>query len=853
MPTGPYRPTSAVCAFAVALACSPLAEEALAASALPDAPASGSHYRFAIEQQPLAAALNHFSQVTGWQIGMAAALSNGVSSPGVTASLPADLALQRLLQGTGLTYRTLGANSVALERSPTTRVALQQITISATRQAEDTQHVPSTVSVHTREALERDNVNDIHDLVRYEPGVSVGGTGSRSGTRGYNIRGVDGNRILTQIDGVEVPDSFFNGPYAQAERNYVDPEIIRRAEIIRGPASVLYGSSAIGGAVSYFTLEPSDVIKPGQDHGARFKTGYSSKDDSWLTSATLAGRSGAFDSLLHVSQRNGHETESYGTAGGTGLARTRANPEDARQTNVLAKLGWDYADDRRLALTYEKYRSDIDTQQLSAVGGPFNAGSSFGFYRTRQGNDTISRERFGLAHDLYLNRPWADNLKASFNYQLAKTDQRTEEIYAPFSYSVLRTRDTLYQERQWVIDVQADKSFALDASDHLLTYGTTLRRQKTTGSRSGTATCLDATGACRPGGVGSPLPAQALVSQSDFPDPTVDTYALFAQDRIGWGQWTFTPGLRYTHTRLSPHITDAFLRSVAAAEGGTVSGANKTWQRLTPSLGMTYAFDDNYTGYAQYAEGFRTPSPKSLYGNFENLGTGYTVKANPGLKPEESRSYETGLRRAFDAGSFDLALFYNQYRHFINEDAVTNGADALVFQANNIKRAVIKGVELKGYLDLTHLGAPTGWYAKGSASYQRGDNQDTGQPINSINPMTGVLGLGYAQSDYGSLLSWTLVKRQNRVDDSTLHAPDGSSRRLRTPGFGTLDLTAYYQLTADITVNGGIYNLADKQYWLWDDVRGYDGVGEAGVLAPANLDRLTAPGRNFAVNLVWAL
>ena len=50
---------------------------------------------------------------------------------------------------------------------------------------------------------------------------------------------------------------------------------------------------------------------------------------------------------------------------------------------------------------------------------------------------------------------------------------------------------------------------------------------------------------------------------------------------------------------------------------------------------------------------------------------------------------------------------------------------------------------------------------------------------------------------------------------------------------------------------GGLYNLTDKQYWLWDDVRGYDGVGEAGVTAPANLDRLTQPGRNVSVNLVW--
>lgn len=78
-------------------------------------------------------------------------------------------------------------------------------------------------------------------------------------------------------------------------------------------------------------------------------------------------------------------------------------------------------------------------------------------------------------------------------------------------------------------------------------------------------------------------------------------------------------------------------------------------------------------------------------------------------------------------------------------------------------------------------------------------------------------------------------------------APPASSR----PRFGVLDLSAYYRLSKDLTLNAGLYNLTDKKYWLWDDVRGYDSVGEASALAPANIDRLSQPGRNFAVNLVW--
>jgi len=857
--TGPSRPstlprrTGQLSLLTLAL----LASGACSLPALAAEPAQASSprmgdYRFSIAQQPLVEAINAFSKVTGWQVGFSAELADGVSSPGVQGALPAEAALKRLLQGTGLSFRKISNGNVVLERQTAGNViALQQMTVSATRNAQDVSQVPSTVTVQTREQLDRQNVNNIQELVRYEPGVSVGGTGQRSGLNGYNIRGIDGERVLTQVDGVSIPDSFFYGPYAQTQRNYVDPEIVKRVEILRGPASVLYGSNAIGGAVSYFTLDPDDIIKPGKDVGARLKTGYSSADDSWLTSATVAGRTGDFDGLLHLSQRNGHETESYGSHGGTGLSRTEANPEDVRTTNVLAKLGWNYADDARLGLTYERYKDDRDQNILSAVGGPFTNGTGLGMYRSRSGNDTVTRERFGINHEFGLDALLADHVKWSLNYQVAKTDQSTEEVYFPFSRTVLRTRDTTYKDRQWVFDAQLDKAFSIGATDHLLTYGTTLKHEKVTGSRSGTGTCLAVGGTCRAIGQVSTSDAQALVS--DFPDPTVNTYSLFVQDEIRWNNWTFMPGARYDYTRMEPKFTEEFLRGIqgSGTAPSSLDDSDKKWHRVSPKFGLTYAFNDNYTWYGQYAEGFRTPTAKSMYGRFENPTLGYSVQGNPGLEPEKSKSYETGLRGNFDAGNFDVAVFYNKYRDFIDEDAVQSANLETTFQANNIKHATIKGAEIKGRLNLDHFGAPQGLYTQGSIAYARGRNDDNGQPLNSVNPLTGVFGLGYEQSNYGGLLSWTLVKRKTRVDDTTFFAPDGQSSQFRTPGYGVLDLSGFYKVTDDVTVNAGLYNLTDKKYWQWDSVRGYDGQGEAGVTQPANLDRLTMPGRNFAVNVVW--
>ncbi|WHS61648.1 TonB-dependent receptor [Pseudomonas sp. G2-4] len=851
-------PSCTLSLLTAALLIAGTAPAALAATAAQSPARNMGDYTFAIAQQPLVSALNAFTAVTGWQVGLAAELADGVASPGVNGSLPPEKALERLLVGTNLSYRKLGSNSIVLEKRSTAGVLnLQQVTISATRQEQDITDVPSTVTVHDRQELDRNNVNTLKDLVRYEPGVSVGGAGQRGGISGYNIRGIDGNRVLTQVDGVAIPDGFFNGPYAKTQRNYVDPEIIKRVEILRGPASVLYGSNAIGGAVSYFTLDPDDIIKPGKDVGARLKTGYSSADESWLKSATVAGRSGQFDGLLHYSQRDGHETESYGSHNGTGLDRTAANPEDVRAHNVLAKLGWNYNDDARLGLVYEKYKDDRDTDLKSAYGGPYSNGRPTipesmlpgGMYQWRTGNDTVTRERFGLEHSFALDSLLADHVKWSLNHQIAKTNESTAEFYFPITRQVLRTRDTLYEEKQWVFDAQLDKAFNIADTHHTLTYGTTIKQQKVTGSRSGNGVCLAVGVGCS--AVGAISTRDVLAKASDFPDPTINTYSLFAQDQISWNRWTFTPGLRYDYTQLKPHLTEAFLNTVDPTGGGEVSDKNKTWHRVSPNFGLTYALSDAYTWYGKYAEGFRTPTAKSLYGRFENADAGYSVEPNPDLEPEKSKSYETGLRGRFDSGSFDVAVFYNKYRDFINEDAITPGADQLTFQSNNIKHATIKGAEIKGRLELDVLGAPKGLYTQGSVAYAYGRNNDTGEPLNSVNPLTGVFGLGYDQDHYGTLLSWTLVKKKDRVDDSNFNSPDGVSSQFKTPGFGILDLTGFYKVTDDVTVSGGLYNLTDKKYWLWDDVRGYDSVGEAAVLSPANLDRLTAPGRNFAVNLIW--
>src|SRR3990167_3155181 len=130
--------------------------------------------------------------------------------------------------------------------------ALDSVTVTATRTPSDVFNVPSTVTVIDAEEIEEALATDIKDLIRFEPGISVPTSPSRfgaalastgrDGNSGFTIRGMGGNRVLFQVDGVRVPDGFSFGPAAFGRGDQVDLDILKSVESERGPAPALYGS-----------------------------------------------------------------------------------------------------------------------------------------------------------------------------------------------------------------------------------------------------------------------------------------------------------------------------------------------------------------------------------------------------------------------------------------------------------------------------------------------------------------------------------------------------------------------------------------------------------------------------------
>ena len=131
----------------------------------------------------------------------------------------------------------------AFAESATTERAdeyMETVTVIGTKTERKISDVAGSISVLDEEYIERQLIQDIADLVKYEPGVSVSGTGSRFGLSGFAIRGIEGNRVLTLVDGVRVPEEFSFGPFLNARRDFVSVESIRMLEISKGSGSSLY-------------------------------------------------------------------------------------------------------------------------------------------------------------------------------------------------------------------------------------------------------------------------------------------------------------------------------------------------------------------------------------------------------------------------------------------------------------------------------------------------------------------------------------------------------------------------------------------------------------------------------------
>jgi len=695
------------------------------------------------------------------------------------------------------------------------------LTVLGSRTEKAASEVPATVSVITAEELEDRLGADIKDVVKLEPGVSVRasparfgaalGTTGRDGNAGFNIRGLEGARVLIQVDGVRVPDGFTFGAQSVGRGDYQDLDLMKSVEILRGPASALYGSDGVAGAVSFTTKDPADFLPSGRVLGGRARGFAGSADNSAGATVVGAGRSGRVSGIVAYTYRYGHEQETQGSNDAANTDRTTANPQDILTRSVLGKLVFDVSDDNRIRLTAEHYDRDIKTDVLSAIAKPPLAATSVAHLKAA---DDIERDRVMLDQRLSFADGPVDRLTWGAYWQKSATVQFTAEDR---NTAADRTRLNTFDNRVYGVSAQAESAFGLAGVEHRLVYGFDASRTRQAGVRDGTVP---------PAGEAFPLRA--------FPTTDYTLAGAFVQDEIALmdGRLTAFPALRFDHYRLSPKA-DALL--------GTLVPSGSDDSRVSPKLGLVFKPTDETRLFFNYAQGFKAPSPSQVNNAFSNPIQNYRSIPNPDLKPETSEAFEGGARWVTPVWTAEITAFSGEYKDFI-EQARVGGAftptDPAVFQFVNLTKVKIRGIEGRARLRLDN-----GFGGFVAASYARGDSYNpTKAPLDSVDPVKVTAGVSYREPEgrYGGELTLTHSARK----DADRIAQACTPACFRPGAFTVLDLTAYWRPVEGITVRGGVFNLTDETYAWWSDVRGLASTA-------VSRDAYTQPGRNASLSLTY--
>ena len=709
---------------------------------------------------------------------------------------------------------------------------LDREVVVATRAARALVDVPNTVDVIDRETMDDRLVRDLKDLFRYEPGISVPSGFGRFGIGDIRIRGLGGNRVLIQTDGIPVPDAFSIGSFSNANRNFVDLDTLKQVEVLRGPGSSLYGSDALGGVVSFQTKDPEDYLTGGKRSHVGIKFGYESDWNGLFGGATVAAGGDRWSGMVAVGHRQGVEQDNQGERAVDGAQRTVPNPQERDGRSLLAKLVFAPSDTQRWRLTVEGNEDSSETDVRSGRG--FSALTN-ATVSAQYGNDHQTRARVALAHEMdALNAGFADTLQWNVYRQDSETTQRTDEFRTTAAGARQRRQRTFnFDQRLMGVEAVLSKQLQFGSTEHVLTYGAELARTEIRQKRDGLATNLVT-------GVSTPVISPDNFPVRDFPNSRSTTAALFVQDEIsfadGGGEGTFrlVPALRVDHYALRPTIDTIF-----AADNPGVAAVDLDETSIAPKLGAVWKFAPDWSLFAGYARGFRAPPYADVNIGFTNLAFGYTAIANPDLKPETSDGFEAGVRYGGEGLWFGLSVYDNRYRDFIESLSFVgvNNQGLQVFQSRNIADARIRGAELKGGVDFgTFNDALAGWSLRGAAAYARGEDRTKNAPLNSIDPLRGSLGLAYNREQWGAELAGIFAegKDKSRVTDNNFYRP---------AGYAVFDLLTHWRFpSTGVRLNLGVFNLADRKYTDWADVPGVSSSSQT-------LDRYTRAGRSFAASV----
>lgn len=640
---------------------------------------------------------------------------------------------------------------------------------------------PGQVTVIQRDALETLAPSTISDALRDVPGLDFSGGPRRTGEL-PSIRGLSGQNVLILLDGAR--QSFTS---AHDGRFFVDPELIGTAEVVRGPASALYGSGAVGGVLAFESVDAADLLRDGETWGARTRVGYQSVNEETLASLTAFTQQGDFDGIASFGIRDSSDIEL-----GTGATL----PSDDDIQTALVKGSYNVSD----ALTITGSWQHFTNTAIEPNNGQGVAGTGDGVLDREVEKDiTTDTFRVGVNYDPEGN-DWID---VSF------TAYQTSSDVDEFDASVPRT--TIRDIETTGFSLRNASRFTIGLVDTTLTVGGDWYKDEQTGTDNQTTDG-------KRGGV--PNGESEFMGVFAQLESTIETPA---------GQFVVIPGVRF----------DEFESSSSIAPGEENSD-----DAVSPRIAASFAPRDAewLRLFGSYSEGFRAPSINELYldgVHFQiphpvlfNPAIGSFVFApnnfipNPNLVPEETQTIEVGTGFEFsnifdpsDRFQAKISYFETEADELINLSVnVAPSAGCFIpptFQpcnfgaseSANVDQAELEGWEGEIYYDSDRF------VARASFSSIDGQDVSNGSDLGSLTPDRVALDLGIKVPEFNALIG-TRIQHAAEFEQRVSDGAGGFSVQDERDDYTVVDLYATWRPDRidSLRLDVGVDNIFDENY-----------------------------------------
>jgi len=325
--------------------------------------------------------------------------------------------------------------------------ASEEMTVTATGNARSAFEAPMMVSVIDATAPENQTASSAADLLRHVPGLTLDGTGRTNG-QDVNLRGYDRRGVLVLVDGIRQGTDT-----GHINSTFLDPALIKRIEIVRGPSALLYGSGAMGGVIAYDTADAKDLLQPGQQSGFRVFSTAATGDHSLGMGASAFGRTDTLDGLVAWSSRDRGDIRQ----GGGGTA-----PNDESINNMLAKGSWQLDSTQSLNGSLRYYNNaaqepkNPQTIDADATSNPMTDRSTIqrdaqlGYHIAPEGNDWLNADAKVYWSEARINAQNVDGT-GEFRQQTtkgAKVENRTRLFADSFASHLLTYGGEYYRQEQ---------------------------------------------------------------------------------------------------------------------------------------------------------------------------------------------------------------------------------------------------------------------------------------------------------------------------------------------------------------------------------------------------------------------